>query len=149
VPCIFCIAIFATVAGAIGAAVLDDLEAKISEQATTPVERTAESGSMTKLEFEYPLPDGAKTSEGKTSVPVALTVYKDTKRVRIQVLTHSIDRSMSQLVQQRIAEVAGLQIQSYSSEESEHHVHDAMEHGHAHEEQQAQQNRQQFGTPNS
>jgi hypothetical protein len=128
VPCIFCIAVFAMLATAITTAVLDQLESKLAEEAATPVRRTVDSGSVRRLEFDYPVPPlpGVRGRAKPVTVPVVLTVYKQAGRVRIQVLTHDLERAQTDALQQRIAELAGLRIIDSSDPMSERKVRDAV-----------------------
>jgi hypothetical protein len=129
-PCIFCIAVFAMLTTAVTTAILDQLESRLAAEAATPVRRTGESGSVARLEFEFPvppLPGAARGRAAQATAPVALTVYKQHRRVRIQVLTHDLERAQADALQQRIAEVAGLRIVESSNQRSEQKVREAFD----------------------
>lgn len=109
-PCIFCIAVFALLAGAITASVLDQLEARLAKVAASPVQRIADTGSVTRFEFQV-IPPGLRLPRNtEPAVPVAVTVYKQEKRIRIQVLTHDISRPTAEAVEDYIAAAADLRI---------------------------------------
>lgn len=129
-PCIFCIAVFAMLAMAVTSAVVDQLESKLAAEAASPVHRTTDSDSVSRFEFEFPVPPGNPGSSrpGKAmTAPVALTVYKRYGRVRIQVLTHDLQQAQAEALQRRIAAVAGLEIVSWSNPQTERLVHEAIE----------------------
>ena len=78
-PCIFCIAVFAMLATAVTTAVLDQLESRLAAEAAGPVRCTTNSSSVSRLEFDFPVPSSHSDRSGsdKAAVaPVALTVYK-------------------------------------------------------------------------
>jgi hypothetical protein len=124
-PCIFCIAVFAMLAGAITTTLLDQLESRLATEARTPVRRTTDSNSVAKFEFDFPVPP-LPSSRPSPAVPVALTVYKPYGRVRIQVLTHTLERAQVEALQNHIAAIAGLQIVERSDPQREQKVHEAM-----------------------
>jgi hypothetical protein len=128
VPCIFCIAVFAMLAGTVTTTILDQLESRLASEATTPVRRTTDSNSTTKFEFDFPVPHrpGGGQSAAARVAPVALTVYKQYGRVRIQVLTHALEQTQVELLQDRIAVVAGLQIVGRSDPQREQKVRQAI-----------------------
>lgn len=109
-PCIFCIAVFVLLASAVTTSVLDQLEASLTKVAASPVQRTTDTGSVTRFEFGV-VPPGLKLPrDTEPAVPVAVTVYKQERRVRIQVLTHALPRPMAEAVEDYIATTAGLRI---------------------------------------
>jgi hypothetical protein len=125
-PCIFCIAVFAMLAGAVTTTVLDQLEARLAAEARTPVRRTVDSTSAAKFEFDFPAPPLAGRRHSP-AVPVALTVYKQSRRVRIQVLTHDLQRAEVEALEDRIAGIAGLRIVGRSGPEGERKVREAVD----------------------
>jgi hypothetical protein len=129
-PCIFCIAVFAILATAVTTAALDQLESRLATEAATPVRRTTNSSSVARFEFEFPVPplnSGRRRPDKAITAPVALTVYKRYGRVRIQVLTHDLQRAQAEALQKRIAAVAGLEIIEWSSPQTERIIHEAIE----------------------
>lgn len=129
-PCIFCIAVFAMLATAVTTAVLDQLESRLAAEAAGPVRCTTNSSSVSRFEFDFPVPPSLpdRSGSGKVAVaPIALTVYKRHGRVRIQVLTHDLQPAQAEALQRRIAELAGLQILAWSNPQTERLVHDAVE----------------------
>jgi hypothetical protein len=127
-PCIFCIAVFAMLTTAVTTAVLDQLEARLATEAATRIRRS-ESGSVARYEFEFPVPPPGRRRgrAGALTAPVALTVYKRYGRVRIQVLTHDLERGQSEALQRRIAALAGLRVVEWSTPQSEQKVREAVE----------------------
>ena len=116
-PCIFCIAVFATIAGAIAGAVIDELEEKL-RRTGHDVERSTDTESVAKFDLQV-------TSSGR-DVPVAVTVYKQYGRVRIQVLTHNITRQEAEKLEDELAEALGLKIVDRSDEREEEKVREAV-----------------------
>lgn len=117
-PCIFCIAVFATIAGAVAGAVIDELESKL-RQTGHNVERSTDTDSVAKFDLQV-------TSSGR-DVPAAVTVYKQFGRVRIQVLTHNITREEAEKLEDELAEALGLKIVDRSDEHDEEKVREAVE----------------------
>jgi hypothetical protein len=109
-PCIFCIAVFALLAGAVTTAVLDQLETRLTAAAAGPVQRTTDTGSVTRFEFTVTPPGLKIPRNAERMVPVAVTVYKQQKRIRIQVLTHDLPRPTAEAVEDYVASAAGLHI---------------------------------------
>lgn len=109
-PCIFCIAVFALLAGAITTSVLDQLETRLTAAAASPVQRTTDTGSVTRFEFKITPPGLKLPRNTEREVPVAVTVYKQEKRIRIQVLTHDLPRPIAEAVEDYIATTADLRI---------------------------------------
>lgn len=132
-PCIFCIAMFIAVAGAITSAIMDKLEGDLASVATAPVEKTADSESVAKFEFSVDpntvIAERLRVRVRYRPVPVAVTVYKRQGRVRIQVLTHELPRDHAHVVQDYVAEAAGLNVVERSSPESERTVQQATQGG--------------------
>jgi hypothetical protein len=114
VPCIFCLAVFAMLAGAITTAVLDEMESRLSTVASAPIRRTVDSASAAAFETSV------------RGVPVAVTVYKKYKRVRIQVLTHDISRADAEALENLIAQALGLTIVDRSDAHDEAKVREAF-----------------------
>ena len=119
-PCVFCIAVFMTLAGQVTSAVVDQIAAKLDQKANGPVRRTSDTESVSKLEADIEV-------AGK-QVPVALTVFKETKRVRIQVMSHDVSREDAEKLQNMLADVLDLRIVDRSDAESEAKVRHAHEH---------------------
>jgi septal ring factor EnvC (AmiA/AmiB activator) len=121
-PCIFCVAVFMMLAGTIGAAAIDEIQERLGRESKGRVKRTADSESVAKLEATVDF-------EGR-DVPVAVTVYKEHARARIQVLTHEITRDDAEKLENHIAELLDLRILARSDPRSEEKVHEAF-HEHA------------------
>ena len=118
-PCIFCIAVFMLVGGAIAGAIADHVEARLAKRAKGPVRRVSDSASVAKLEADIEF-------AGKT-VPVALTLFEDHNRVRIQVLTHELTREQIENLENELATLLEAKIVERSDDESERPIREAME----------------------
>ncbi len=118
-PCIFCIAVFIIAASVVASATVDELEERLEGAASEPVKRAADTESVTVWNASFQV-------AGKAA-PVAVTVYKQWGRVRIQVLTHELSREQVEELENRIAELLGLRIVSRSDEEDEEPVREAQE----------------------
>lgn len=117
-PCIFCIAAVALIAGAIATAVADRVESGLSEQAAGPVRRAVDTDSVAKWELDVTV--------GSVSVPVTVTLYKESGRVRIQVLSHALSPQQVQELFARLCAAIGAQLVSQSGPDDETHAeHDA------------------------
>jgi SpoVK/Ycf46/Vps4 family AAA+-type ATPase len=119
VPCIFCIAVFLIAASVVTAATVDELEERLEGATSEPVERAADTESVTLWNATFEV-------AGKAA-PVAITVYKRWGRARIQVLTHELSREQVEELEDRIAELLGLRVVSRSDEKDEEPVRQAQE----------------------
>jgi hypothetical protein len=119
VPCIFCIAVFLIAASVVTAATVDELEERLEGATSEPVERAADTDSVTLWNATFEV-------AGKAA-PVAITVYKRWGRARIQVLTHELSREQVEELEDRIAELLGLRVVSRSDEKDEEPVRQAQE----------------------
>ncbi|MDP8931239.1 MAG: hypothetical protein M3O70_22385 [Actinomycetota bacterium] len=126
-PCIFCIAVFALLAGALTSARIDQLEQDLIDQAVGEVRRTVESSTTTAWELDVAPPVGVTPSSGTPSVPVTVTVYKPYARVRIQLRAHSLTAAEVVAVQDQLAARLGLEIVGRSDEAQEAPVRAAVE----------------------
>jgi hypothetical protein len=118
VPCIFCLAVFAMLAGAVTTLVLDQMEARLASVASGPIARSVDSASVAKFETTVRL--------GSRDVPVAVTVYKRYKRVRIQVMTHELGRAEAEAVEDLVARALDLTIVDRSDAHDEEKVRAAF-----------------------
>ena len=98
-PCIFCIAAIAVATATIVPALLDRLEEKLKTR-VPDLQRTAESGAVRQwegtLSFESPI-------RGTTLAPVKVTIYRNSKRARIQVMTHELTPIDVEIVENEVA----------------------------------------------
>lgn len=117
-PCIFCLAVFAMLAGTVTTLVLDQMEARLSAVAASPVRRTVDSASAATFETTVRL--------GSREVPVVVTVYKKVKRVRIQVMTHELSRAEAEAVEDLVARALDLRIVDRSDAHDEEKVREAF-----------------------
>lgn len=126
--CLFCIAMFAVLAGAVTSAVLDSLEARLAGVAADEqVKRVSdtESTAVFTLDVSVPAVPGSPASTVQAA-PVAVTVFKAQKRVRIQVRTHEVTTAQAEAIQDRVAAACGLTVVSRSSEQTRHTVREAV-----------------------
>ncbi len=111
--CIFCIAVLAVVAGALTAASLDRIEEQLEERASGEVSRVSDTGSVARFELTVDV-------DGKEA-PVAVTLYKEHSRVRIQILSHELTPEEVERLEDEVAEAIGAEIVDRSSPEGDHH----------------------------
>ena len=115
--CIFCIAVLAIVAGALTAASVDTIEEQLADKADGEVQRVSDTESVARFELTVDV-DGKKA-------PVAVTLYKEHSRARIQILTHELTPDEAEKLEDELAEAIGAKIVDRSSPEGEEH----QEHG--------------------
>jgi hypothetical protein len=120
-PCIFCIAMVMAGAGAIAASTIELMQVRLQKKTGSQVKKVSDTSSVARLEF------GMKS--GKKTVPIALTVFKEHRRVRIQVLTHDVSRPEAEKIENQIADLLDLKIVDRSSAEDEAKVREAFGHG--------------------
>ena len=111
--CIFCIAVLAIVAGALTAASLDEMEEQLADKADGEVRRVSDTESVARFELS------AKV--GNKTAPVAVTVYKEHSRVRIQILTHELTPEEAERLEDELAEAVGAEIVDRSSADGMEH----------------------------
>ena len=111
--CIFCIAVLAIVAGALTAASVDEIEEQLADKADGQVRRVSDTESVAR--FELTVDVGGKPA------PVAVTLYKEHSRVRIQILTHELTPKQAERVEDELAAAIGARIVDRSSPEAEDH----------------------------
>ena len=109
--CIFCIAVLAIVAGALTAASGDEIEEQLAEKADGEVQRVSDTESVARLELTVDV--------GGTKAPVAVTLYKEHSRARIQILTHDLTPEEAEKLEDELAEAIGAKIVDRSSPEGE------------------------------
>jgi len=119
VVCIFCIAVLAIVAGAITAAATDKIEEQLEEKASDGVTRVSDTESVARFELTVDV-------SGKDA-PVAVTLYKDHSRVRIQVLTHELTPEEVERLEDELAEAIGAKIVDRSDPDEEEHEEPEVE----------------------
>jgi hypothetical protein len=129
--CLFCIATIALVSGLVGVGTLEGIKAGLERLARGEVKVTDDTASTQRLELEVPVPkirgEREKPGQPPAAVPVAVTVYKKHARVRVQVLTHDVDRREAEAIQDAVAAAAGLRIVHRSSAHEQEVVHEATE----------------------
>ena len=117
--CIFCIAVLAIVAGALTAASVDQIEEQLAEEADGEVQRVSDTESVARFELTVDV-DGKKA-------PVAVTLYKEHSRARIQILTHDLTPEEAAKLEDELAEAIGAKVVDRSSPDGEKHEEPAPE----------------------
>src|SRR3954468_20985640 len=105
-PCIFCIAALAIAATTILPALLDHMQGSL-EKISPDLRRTAESDAMVQWGGSFAFKDA--TGHSRTAA-ANVTVYKGSKRARIQVMTHELDQRSEELLQDTISAALGATI---------------------------------------
>ena len=118
-PCIFCLAVLALLAGAVTASWLDVSEERLGERATGPVTRTRETESVCVWDLQAAV-DGTTTA-------VTVTVYKDEKRVRIQIHSHDLDDDQLRRLEDELAALLEAEITERAGQEGIHALEDEDE----------------------
>ena len=113
--CIFCIAVLAIVAGALSAASVDDIEEQLADKADGEVRRVSDTESVARFELTVDV-------DGKNA-PVAVTLYKEHSRARIQILTHELTPEEAERLEDELAEAIGAKVVDRSSPEGTEHEH--------------------------
>ena len=127
--CIFCIAVVMIVAGALTAASVDQIEEQLADKATGDVTRVSDTGSVARFELTVDV-------SGKKA-PVAVTLYKEHSRARIQVRTHDRTPEEIERLEDELAEAIGAKVVDRSTPEG--HVHEEADHEHAPEAERARE----------
>ena len=110
--CVFCIAVLAIVAGALTAASVDEIEERLAEKADGDLQRVSDTESVARFELTAEV-DGTKA-------PVAVTLYKEHSRARIQILTHDLTPEAAEKLEDELAEAIGAKVVDRSSEGEPH-----------------------------
>lgn len=118
-PCIFCLAVLALLAGAVTASWLDVSEERLQGRASGSVTRSRETESVCVWDFIAAVDD--------RSTPVTVTVYKDERRVRIQVHSHELDDEQVRRLEDEIAGLLDAEITERAGQEGLDHVDDVEE----------------------
>lgn len=111
--CIFCIAVLAIVAGALTAAGVEEIEEQLADKAAGEVHRVSDTESVVRFELTVEV--------GPKAAPVAVTLYKEHSRVRIQILTHDLTPEEAETLEDELAEAIGAKIVDRSSPEGAAH----------------------------
>lgn len=117
--CIFCIAVLAIVAGALTAAGVDDIEEQLAQKADGEVQRVSDTESVARFELTVAV--------GGKKAPVAVTLYKEHSRARIQILTHALTPEEAEKLEDELAEAIGATIVDRSGPEGEVHEEPAQQ----------------------
>lgn len=131
-PCFFCIAVGGVIAAAVAGSVVDTVRNALSQVAVGPVRVVDDNNEHTqRIELDVPVPplpaEREKPGPRPAAVPVAVTVYPRYKRVRVQVLTHEVDRREAEAVQDVIVRALGMQVVHRSDHHEQQVVHEAIE----------------------
>jgi hypothetical protein len=100
---------------------------RLAAIAAGAVNRTVDTGSVARLEFEVEAEVQAHAGRGRrrsrVRVPVAVTVYKQHSRVRIQLMSHVLEAGAARALEDRIAAALGAQIVSRADAHPADHEH--------------------------
>jgi hypothetical protein len=83
------------VTSALTMAAIDRIQQSLEKESRHPVARTADTESTALMETTFDV--------GGKAVPVAVTLYKEQARARIQILTHDLSEAQVRQLQDRIA----------------------------------------------
>ncbi len=122
--CFFCIVVLAAVAASLVASGLEALEARLEAAAAGPLRRTVDSDSVVRFETEWAI--------GKKRTGVVITVFKQTQRARIQILSHSLTRAEAAQVEDQIATALEATVVERSNPSDEQLVRAALDPEHEH-----------------
>jgi hypothetical protein len=111
VVCVFCIAAVAIASATIVPAILNDLEKQL-RTAAVDLKRVADTEATALWEGTFKFTGADRKSK---TAPCSVTIYKGSKRTRIQVKTHSLTAADNQLLEDRIAKLLGARIVSRHS----------------------------------
>ena len=111
--CIFGIAVLAIVAGALTAASVDDIEEQLADKADGEVRRVSDTESVARFELTVEV--------GGKQAPVAVTLYKEHSRVRIQILTHDLTPEEAEQLEDELAEAISGRIVDRSIPDGQDH----------------------------
>ena len=125
-PCIFCLAVFAMLAGAVTTLVLDQMEQRLAAVTLGPPERVVDTASTARFDARVACPPVAGGGRAGRPIPVSVTVYKKYKRVRIQVMTHDLTRAEAEAVEDLVARALDLDIVDRSDAHDEELVREAF-----------------------
>lgn len=118
-PCIFCLAVLALLAGSVTASWLDLSEERLQDRASGPVTRTRQTDSVCVWDFS--------ASVAEKATPVTVTVYKEEKRVRIQVRSHDLSDEQVKQLEDEIAALLDAEITERAGQDGIDHTHDDEE----------------------
>lgn len=130
--CFFCIATIALIGGAVTATALEGIRSALDQLSKNGVTLADDTASTQRLELEVTVPqmnddERDKPGTAPATVPVAVTIYKKHRRVRVQVLTHDVTRREAEAVQDAVVAAAGLQVVHRSTPEEQEIVHEAVD----------------------
>lgn len=123
--CFFCVAAGALVATGVAGAAVDAVASALQAVASRgEVRRTDQTASQVRYEMSVPAAAAGAGLPAGTDVPVVVTVYPRHQRVRVQVLTHDVDRRQAEAVQDVVVRALGATV----VHRSDVHEHDVVHH---------------------
>ena len=137
--CLFCLAVFTVLAGAVTGAVVNKLEHQLASVASNKqVKRMSDTGSTAVFTLDVPVPTvPGQAAPAGAAAPVRVTVYKGEKRVRIQITEHfatgpqgekiEITGAQAEAIEDLIAQACGLTVVERSSAQTRHMVRQALD----------------------
>jgi hypothetical protein len=129
--CLFCIAVFAVLAGAVTGAVVTRLEHRLgSIAADKRVKRISDTASTAVFSLDVVVPEiPGQPRPATPAAPVQVTVHKAQKRVRIQI-NHKTEQDytpvQAEAIQDLIAQACGLKVVSRSTEQTRRMIGQAL-----------------------
>lgn len=125
-PCIFCLAVFAMLAGAVTTLVLDQMEERLARVTLGPPERVVDTASTARFDAQVACPPVPGGGQAGRPIAVSVTVYKKYKRVRIQVMTHDLTRAEAEAIEDLVAKALDLEVVDRSDAHDEELVREAF-----------------------
>ena len=126
--CFFCVAAGVLVATGVAGAAVDAVSSALEKVASRrEVRKTDETATQVRYELDVAAEAVGAGLPPEAVVPVVVTVYPRHSRVRVQVLTHDVDRRQAEAVQDVVVGALGAEVVHRSDE----HVHDVVHHAQA------------------
>jgi len=123
--CFFCVAAGVLVATGIAGAAVDAVASALEAVASRgDVRKTDETSTQVRYEMSVPAAVAGAGLPPQAHVPVVVTVYPRHQRVRVQVLTHDVDRRQAEAVQDVVVRALGATV----VHRSDAHEHDVVHH---------------------
>lgn len=123
--CFFCVAAGVLVATGVAGAAVDAVASALEAVASRgEVRKSDETASQVRYEMSVPAEAAGAGMPRGADVPVVVTVYPRYQRVRVQVLTHDVDRRQAEAVQDVVVRALGATV----VHRSDAHEHDVVHH---------------------
>lgn len=123
--CFFCVAAGVLVATGVAGTAVDAVSSALEKVAARgQVRKTDQTATQVRYEMDVPGESAGKGLEPGVVVPVVVTLYPRHQRVRVQVLTHDVDRRQAEAVQDVVVGALGATV----VHRSDAHEHDVVHH---------------------